>query len=678
MPTASFQVEDLLLEQRIDDLHAVSVHDIAVCAVKRPHRDSDGYRSSLWLFPLDGGGEPRPLTAGTSQDKQPRWSPDGQQIAFLSDRAGLNQVFLIRPDGGEARQISFFKGGVSAFEWSPDGRRLLLTSVVNVDPEARGAPSTLDEPRDANAPEVVWRLPYKMDGVGYLLSQQIHLFTLDIDSGEDRRLTEGAFDVHSAAWSPDGRRIVYSRTREGRLAHRTDLWVADADGSHARQLTHEQGNTGTPRWSPDGRWIAFSGNLDEGDAKMQLWLLEPDSGRVRMLGGDDVEVVPTSDLYWSADGAQLRLLLAQRGRQHLVSLSVPEGERRLLVDGDRQIGAIAVARSRMAFSWESGDTPLELGAADLDGRHEQTLSRLNTWWHEREPLQAEMRHFQVPDGEGGMEQVDAWLIRARDAQGPMPVLVDVHGGPASYADLTFQNHAFWPVLCARGWLMVAPNTVGSSSYGREFAERLRGHWGERDLPQILSIIGTLQREGLADDRVAITGSSYGGYMAAWAIGHSRAFRAAVVCAPVSNLETHYGTSDSGYYSDPYDMCGTPRIDRETSRRLSPMTEIERARTPTLILQGKEDERCPKCQSEELFVSLMRATGAPCEMVLYPGGDRHVLKEGKPSHRLDGVRRIVEWVQRWVDQPLDPDGGREDSGASAATGAEGRLGTGLAG
>ncbi|WP_298231856.1 S9 family peptidase [uncultured Azohydromonas sp.] len=667
MPTASFGVEDLLLEQRIDDIHAVSAHDVAVCAVKCPHRDSDGYRSTLWLFPLDGSAEPRPLTAGTSQDRQPRWSPDGNRIAFISDRAGLNQVFLIRPDGGEARQISFFKGGVSAFEWSPDGRRLLLTSIVDVDPEARGAPSKLDQPRDTDAPEVVWRLPYKLDGVGYLLAQQIHLFTLDIASGEDRQLTQGAFEVRSAAWSPDGRRVVYSRTREGRLAHRTGLWVADADGGHARQLTHEQGNASAPRWSPDGRWIAFTGNIDEGDAKMQLWLAEPDSGQVRMLGGDDLEVVPSSSLYWSTDSAQLRLLLAQRGRQHLVSLSVPGGERRLLVDGERQLGGIAVARSRMAFFWESGDAPLELGAADLDGRHEQTLSRLNTWWHEREPLHAEVRHFQVPDGKGGMEQVDAWLIRARDTQGPMPVLVDVHGGPASYADLSFQNHAFWPVLCARGWLMVVPNTVGSSSYGREFAERLRGHWGEYDLPQILAIIEALQREGLADERLAITGSSYGGYMAAWALGHCRVFRAAVVCAPVTNLETHYGTSDSGYYSDPYDMCGTPRIDRETSRRLSPMTEIERARTPTLILQGKEDERCPKCQSEELFVSLMRATDAPCEMVLYPGGDHHVLKDGKPSFRLDGVRRIVEWVQRWAEQPLDPDGGREANGGQRSDG-----------
>ncbi|WP_157271696.1 S9 family peptidase [Azohydromonas aeria] len=653
MPTSNkpFEVEDLCLEQRVDELHAVAALDVAVCAVKRVERGADGYRSALWLYPLDGGGEPRQLTAGSSQDKQPRWSPDGRRIAFLSDRAGLNQVFVIAPDGGEARQVSWFKGAVTAFEWSPDGRTLLLTSIVNVDPEARGAPSELDEPRDADAPEVAWRLPFKMDGVGYLLAQQIHLFTLDVETGEDRRLTEGAFEVRAAAWSPDGRRIVFSRTREGRLAHATDLWIIDADGGHSRRLTREQPNTGSPQWSPDGRWIAFSGNCHEGDAQLQLWLAEADGGRTQRLGGADIEVVPSSPLSWSADSTALHVLVAQRGRQHLERIAVPGGQRRTLVDGERQVGAVAFARSRLAFFAESGEAPLALHAADLDGGHERCIGELNAWWFERTPLSACMRRFEVPDGRGGTEEVEAWLIRARDSQGPMPVLVDVHGGPASYADLTFQNHPFWPVLCSRGWLMVAPNTVGSSSYGRDFAGRLRGHWGEYDLAQILAIVEALQREGLADARVAITGSSYGGYMAAWAIGHCDAFRAAVVCAPVTNLETHYGTSDSGYYSDPYDMCGTPRIDRQTSRRLSPMTDVDRARTPTLILQGKEDERCPKCQSEELFVSLMCATEAPCEMVLYPGGDHHVLKEGKPSHRLDGINRLVDWVTRWVEVPL---------------------------
>jgi Tol biopolymer transport system component len=317
MPTTTFKVEDLCLEQRVDDLHAVAALDVVVCAVKRVERHANDYRSALWLYPLDGSAVPRQLTAGKSNDKQPHWSPDGKRIAFLSDRAGTIQIFLIDPDGGEARQISFFKGTVTAFEWKPDGSQLLLTTVVNVDPDARGAPSQLDEERDPDAPEVVWRLPYKLNGAGYLLDREIHLYTLDVDTGEEHRLTCGAFDVRAAVWSPDGCRIAYSRTREAHSAHATDLWVVDADGGNPRQLTHEQPNIGSLQWSPDGRWVVFTGNCDDGDAHMQLWLADVNSGRTQILGDEDIEVVPGTTLYWDPDSTQVRVLIAKRGRQHL-------------------------------------------------------------------------------------------------------------------------------------------------------------------------------------------------------------------------------------------------------------------------------------------------------------------------------------------------------------------------
>ncbi len=177
----------------------------------------------------------------------------------------------------------------------------------------------------------------------------------------------------------------------------------------------------------------------------------------------------------------------------------------------------------------------------------------------------------------------------------------------------------------------------------------------------MAAVETLQREGLADDRVAIAGKSYGGYLSAWAIGHSERFRAAVVLAPVGNLETHYGTSDSGYYADPYAMCGSPSLNRDTSTKLSPMRYVEKARTPTLFLQGAEDERCPRCQSEELFVTLMRAGDTPAEMVLYPGGSHHCFESGKPEHRVDAVRRTVDWLERWIDQPVAPANGEARPG-----------------
>jgi dipeptidyl aminopeptidase/acylaminoacyl peptidase len=223
----------------------------------------------------------------------------------------------------------------------------------------------------------------------------------------------------------------------------------------------------------------------------------------------------------------------------------------------------------------------------------------------------------------------------------------MHGGPAAYALLDYDSNVFWQVLCSLGWSVLALNAVGSATYGREFCQRLAGHWGEYDLPQHLAAIRQLQDEGVCDERVAVSGKSYGGYLSGWATGHTDVLRAAVVMAPVGNIETHYGTSDGGFYADPFYVNSKPRFDRAVARRLSPLQYIERSTTPTLFLQGKEDERCPKCQAEELFVSLYRAGETPTELVLYPGETHSFLGTGTPSCRQDANERIVEWLERFA-------------------------------
>jgi dipeptidyl aminopeptidase/acylaminoacyl peptidase len=334
-----------------------------------------------------------------------------------------------------------------------------------------------------------------------------------------------------------------------------------------------------------------------------------------------------------------------------VSLSVPDGRLRVLVDGERQFGVFGSDGKHLVYGVDAPAQPSELFAADMEGADERQVSHLNDWWHERTPIEVQSREFRVPDGRGGTETVQGWLLRAQGHEGPMPLLNDVHGGPAAYALLDYDTNVYWQSLCSRGWAVLLLNAVGSSSFGREFCERLAGHWGEYDLPQHLEALRRLQDEGVCDERVAIAGKSYGGYFTSWSIGHTDTFRAAVVMAPVGNIETHYGTSDGGYYADPLYVDAAPRFDRKRARELSPLRYIEKAATPTLFMQGKDDERCPKCQSEELFVSLYRAGDTETELILYPGEDHHFLGEGKPSTRADAAQRIVAWVTRHAGHPV---------------------------
>jgi dipeptidyl aminopeptidase/acylaminoacyl peptidase len=399
---------------------------------------------------------------------------------------------------------------------------------------------------------------------------------------------------------------------------------------------------GTPAWSPDGQFIAFTGAAKEADSQTTLWLSNLASGVFELFAGENLEIAAGTSPHWSADGSELIFSEAHHGRHRLVSGNLGTRSLKTLVEGDRQFGAFGCHGQQLVYSVESPVLPSELWRCTGDEQETQ-ISDLNPWWRERIDITAEVKSFEVPDGQGGTECIEGWLIRAADQTTPGPLLNDVHGGPASYALMDFDTNVFWQVLCSKGWSVLALNAVGSSSFGREFCDRLAGHWGEYDLPQHMAALAALKEERISDGRVAISGKSYGGFLSAWAIGHTDDFGAAVVMAPVGNIETHYGTSDGGYYADPFYLGTQPVFNRKLARELSPLQYVERASTPTLFMQGKDDERCPKCQSEELFVSMMRAGTTPAELVLYPGENHSFLGQGKPSCREDAARRIVQWI-----------------------------------
>lgn len=259
------------------------------------------------------------------------------------------------------------------------------------------------------------------------------------------------------------------------------------------------------------------------------------------------------------------------------------------------------------------------------------------------------RAFTVPDGNGGSERIEAWVLLPAKGEGPFPCLVDMHGGPHSVVLTDFTAHTYWYLLLSKGWAIVAPNAVGSTSYGKAFAHRLIGRWGERDLPQYETVIDQLQREGLVDARLACAGKSYGGFLGAWAIGHTDRFKAAVVAAPVANILSHMGTSDTGYYVTPFAMGCGPEDDPELYRRLSPVTYCPDVNTPTLILQGENDGRCPRGQGEELFTNLVRCSDAAVQLVLYSESNHAEAESGRPGNRVDYHQRLADWVDRHANR-----------------------------
>jgi dipeptidyl aminopeptidase/acylaminoacyl peptidase len=640
----AFTVDDLYQHKKIIDLHGSMDHSKTFGTVRSAKPEANNYSTQIWRFHSTGEAA-RPVTMGDGSDSSPRLSPDGLTLAFLSSRGGkTSQVFLLPLDGGEARQLGDFSEGVSSLRWAPDSKSLFLAIPTPVVPDLRGKRGKEPEPASADDPEVCWKLPYKNDGVGYLLKREMQVFRIELESAETSRITDGHFDVMSFEPSQDGQHLAYVRSRDGKYAHLTDLWICDVEGKTHRRVTRDLATVMQPSWSPDSAFIAFAGAIKQGDGEARLWLLDVQTEAVRSVGGDAMEVADPQAIFWHKNGQHLYLSRAWRGRHQVVCVDTASEDVETVVTGDRQIGAMAPAAGGIVFSSQSPIAPEELFYQPFGAGPERQLSDLNSWWLSRTPMEMTARSFEVPDGKGGTEKIEGWLLRSSDApkDSPAPLLNDIHGGPASYALLDYDSNVYWQALCSRGWTILLLNAVGSSSYGDEFCARLSGNWGEMDFPQHSAVIKQLQAEKVCDERVCITGKSYGGYLSGWAVSHSGMFKAAVVMAPVGNIETHYGTSDGGYYADPLYIGTAPRFDREKARELSPLQFIENARTPTLFLQGKDDERCPKCQSEELFVSLYTSGNTKTELVLYPGEGHLFLSEGKPKCRADAATRIMDW------------------------------------
>jgi len=622
--------------------------------------DADTARSAIWLVSAEGG-EPVQFTAGTHRDSAPRWSPDGTRLAFLSDREGKPQLYLLTLAGGEARRLTDLPDGAGVPVWSPDGGAIAFATSVSretppSDPKARE--------RWAQRPRHLTTTAFKADGAGFVADRCLRLFVVPTAGGEARALTDLSQDASEPAWSPDGATLAFvgARPEERDLEHpfgllaANGLFLVPAGGGEPRRLC-TLAKLGQPAFAPDGRSIAVHASgpdLTDRFTEAHVWLVPLDGGEPHDLTPDldrGVQLpfppTPAPRPAWSADGARALFAIGDRGNVHLCSAGVQGGALSVLLGGERELLAwsYAPAAERVAFVESDPRTPTEVAVARADGSAERRLTHLNDALLAELAWQpAERRTFATPHG-----AIEGWLRRPSGGQTPTPLLVLIHGGPQGAYGSAFLGLDGPASHCAaaRGWAVLMLNPTGSGSYGHAFATRLVGRWGEEDLPEQLAAVDALIAEGIADpERLAVAGYSYGGYMTSWVVGHTDRFKAAVIGAPVTNLESFHGTSDIGAPFGPAEMGGPLVEARETYRRLSPINYIDQVRTPCLVLHGEADDRCPIGQGEEWFVGL-RARGQHAEMVRYPGGSHGFAMIGPPSHRLDFVQRLLAWIERYA-------------------------------
>jgi dipeptidyl aminopeptidase/acylaminoacyl peptidase len=625
--------------------------------------DHTRYRSQLMLVPFDGSTQTRPLTSGKHRDTAPRWAPDDCSIAFLSDREGDRpQVYVLPLHGGEPRAVTSLKRGAGAPVWSPTGDRLAFSARVDVE-EIAAQEGQSDERGKPPRVKIITRVRHKGDGEGFFEALRKHLFVVDLEHGEPKQITDGDWDDADPSWSPDGQLLAFtsSRERDRDLSLLNDVWVVPSTGGRSRRLTRHRGQAATPVFSPDGQQVAYLGH-ERGwtyGARTELLTVPAQGGDSRSVSGSfDYEVgnVALSDARdpfaalapaWDPDGRGLLALVSRLGRVEVVRFPVDGGHPRDVFSGDREIASFTVARDgrKMAMAVSDPTHPYEIFAAE-DGAERRLTSENDALLDTLET--ASVEPFQVTSTDG--QTVHGWLMKPPgfSEQRKWPLVLEVHGGPESMYAATFMHE--FQVIAAQGYAVLYTNPRGSKGYGEAFTARIFADWGNQDAADCMAAVDEAARWRWVDGaRLGVTGGSYGGFMTAWLVGHSKRFRAAVAQRGCYNFSSFYGTSDIGPFFGDY-ILGGPVYEREALyRERSPLTYARDVRTPLLLIHSEQDLRCPIEQAEQLFVQLRRIGKVEVEMVRFPEESHNLSRSGRPDRRIERLQRIVGWFDKHMSK-----------------------------
>jgi dipeptidyl aminopeptidase/acylaminoacyl peptidase len=625
--------------------------DRVAYAVRRMDLQADRYRAALFVSAVDGSGTAR-WTDGTADDATPRWSPDGQRIAFVSDRGAVptgkkrapKNVFIADGTGGEPRQIAIFADDCGDLTWLPDGSGVIVT----LKDAGTGQPD--------DAPKVYDRIRYKSDDAGLFDLRRKHLWLVALD-GAPRKLTDGDWDDTQPAVSPDGTRVAFTSNRSADRDRNTvsDIWIAPLAGGAATRVTTERGQYTNASWSPDGTAITCLGTSDAvgaGARNTRVWRFPCDGGPGTDLLGDwdrttgsrvmsdvrgETAALPPA---WTRDG-RILFIGSDQGTANLYSVRAEGGDLRAETLGAHQLVTATVDREARCFAGvvATATSPGEV-VTGQPGRGLKAITTLNAaLLSDRYIAEPERVQFAGADGWA----IEGWLLKPRgfDPAKRWPLVLEIHGGPhGAYGHGFF--HEF-QVLAGRGYAVLYLNPRGSHAYGDAFLRACVGDWGGKDYLDLMAGLDHVLSFGWADpDRLYVTGGSYGGFMTNWIVGHTDRFKAAATQRSISNNISAFGTSDIGWHFWQFEMGdATPWRDEHKLVERSPLTYVERVTTPLLLLHSEKDYRCPIEQAEQFFVAL-KLLGKEAVFVRYQDDSHELTRGGKPRNRIDHARRIADW------------------------------------
>jgi dipeptidyl aminopeptidase/acylaminoacyl peptidase len=614
---------------------------------------TDRMRASIWLVDARSG-EQVPLAAGPGSHSQPRWSPDGKRLAYISTaEGGAAQLFVRWTGSGEAVRITGLPDTPSSIAWSPDGREIAYTMFVPGDGLRLGAlPPKPEGAQWAPPLEIHSDITYRTDEEGYLKPGFSHVFLVAADGGAPRQLSYGSVhDNGPLSWTPDGRTLLFSSNRSpnwAREGFNTEVYALDVASGAITALTSRNGPDNEPVISPDGRLIAYTGYDDKerGYENNRLYVMDRNGGAARVLTGALDRNVDSPR--WAADGRSIYVAYEDQGLRKVARVGL-DGTVRTVAEGlsssslDRPYtgGSYSVARDgSVAITSGSAQRPPDVALVRNGAK--RTFTRLNAELLDGKRL-GEVRHLTATSFDN--RPIDAWLtLPPNRAEGQrVPLILEIHGGPfAAYGPHFSTDNQLY---AAAGYAVLSVNPRGSTSYGEEFANLIHHAYPGRDYDDLIAAVDAAVAGGYADpDELFVTGGSGGGVLTAWIVGKTDRFKAAATQKPVIDWTSFALTADGPAFFSRYWFGKYPWEDHEAFWTRSPLSLVGNVKTPTLVVVGSEDYRTPVSEAEQYYTAL-QLRGVPTALVKVPGAS-HGGIAARPSQAAAKAAAILAWFDKY--------------------------------
>jgi len=662
-PPRPFTFDDLISIQRVSDPQVSPDGRWVAYVVTVTDKTKNTRNSDIWLVPIEGG-MPRQLTNSEKSDDTPRWSPDGEKIAFVSTRDGQSQIWMIDVEGGEAKKITALSTGASGVIWSPDGKYLAFVSDIYPDCRDDDCNRQRNEAREASPVKarVLDRLLYRHWNT-WREGKRRHLFVVPATGGKPWDLTPGEdYDVPpfalggpgEYAFSPDGQEVCFVRNTDKveAISTNNDLWTVPTTGGPAKRITTNPAADNSPLYSPDGRYIAYRAQFRAGFESDRWRLMLYDRHR-----GQHINLTENFDrspegFVWSPDSKTIYFTAEDEGYSPVFAISVAGGPPKPIIDKSFQSDVQITPNGRtLVFARQSLERPVEIYRASVDGQNVVQLTHTNDAL--LDGIAMSRPEYAWYTGAAGAK-IQTWILKPPgfEATKKYPMLLLVHGGPQSAWNDVFHYRWNAQVFAGAGYVVLMPNPRGSTGFGQKFIDEISGDWGGKVYEDLMKGVDYALTLGYVDkERLGAAGASYGGYMINWIEGHTDRFKAVVSHAGAFNLTSKYGATEELWFPE-WEFKGTPWTNKALYEKWSPHNFVQNFKTPCLVTHGELDFRVPIGEGLQMFTALQRMN-VPSKMLYFPDEGHWILK---PQNSEFWYKSVLQWFDQWL-KPAKAVGGK---------------------